>query len=158
MLADQWNSKGRHFSGIVYAHQLRVTVGQIIADLQLIVKAVTMEEIRNAVLFYQFEELLRFAIKPLQSTTLIELLPSRNLNPALLLRASNFLAAMDQPGTPVNPTPTLFAVPCRARIQGMSSHGRKRNARCRRAASHMLNTSDAATTDQQARMTTGQRL
>ena len=44
VLADQWNSKGRHFAGIVYAHQLRVTVGQIIAELQLIVEAVTWKK------------------------------------------------------------------------------------------------------------------
>jgi len=51
VLADQWNKEGRHFAGIVYAHQLRVTIGQIIADLRLIVEAVTADEIRDIVLF-----------------------------------------------------------------------------------------------------------
>ena len=32
------------FSGIVYAHQLRVTVGQMVEDLELIAKATSKEE------------------------------------------------------------------------------------------------------------------
>ena len=51
VLAHAWQSAGRHFSGIVYAHQLHVTIGQIIADLQLIVEAATMDEIRDTVIF-----------------------------------------------------------------------------------------------------------
>jgi hypothetical protein len=32
------------FSGIVYAHQLRVTIGQMVADLDLIAKVTILEE------------------------------------------------------------------------------------------------------------------
>jgi hypothetical protein len=36
---------------LVYAHQLRATVGQIVADLCLILEAATPEELRDSVLF-----------------------------------------------------------------------------------------------------------
>jgi hypothetical protein len=39
------------FSGIVYAHQLRITIGQIVEDLELIAKATTTEEWRNRIEF-----------------------------------------------------------------------------------------------------------
>jgi hypothetical protein len=35
---------GKHFSGIVYAHQLRVTIGQMVEDLELIATATSKEE------------------------------------------------------------------------------------------------------------------
>jgi hypothetical protein len=50
-LADQWRSAGRHFPGVVYAHQLRATVGQIVTDLQLILETSTAAELYDAVLF-----------------------------------------------------------------------------------------------------------
>ena len=50
-LADQWQSAGRRFAGVVYAHQLRATVGQIVTDLQLILEASTPAELCNSVLF-----------------------------------------------------------------------------------------------------------
>ena len=50
-IADDWQRVGRHFAGVVYAHQLRATVGQIVADLHLILEASTAEELRNSVLF-----------------------------------------------------------------------------------------------------------
>jgi len=34
----------RDFSGIVYAHQLRVTIGQMVEDLELIARATSREE------------------------------------------------------------------------------------------------------------------
>ena|ERR1700722_19721943 len=36
--------EGRHFSGIVYAHPLRVTIGQMVEDLELIATATGAEE------------------------------------------------------------------------------------------------------------------
>lgn len=51
ILAAHWQSTGRLFAGVVYAHQLQATVGQIITDLQLLVETVLSEEIRNSVLF-----------------------------------------------------------------------------------------------------------
>jgi hypothetical protein len=35
---------GEDFSGVVYAHQLRVTIGQMVEDLDLIATATTREE------------------------------------------------------------------------------------------------------------------
>ncbi len=39
------------FSGIVYGHQLRVTVGQCVEDLELISTLVEPEEVKNQVIF-----------------------------------------------------------------------------------------------------------
>jgi hypothetical protein len=50
-VADNWQRTSRHFAGLVYAHQLQATVGQIVADLQLILEATTLDEMRDAVLF-----------------------------------------------------------------------------------------------------------
>jgi len=36
--------EGEDFSGVVYAHQLRVTIGQIVGDLELIAAATSKEE------------------------------------------------------------------------------------------------------------------
>ena len=36
MVALEWQASKRWFSGVVYSHQLRITVGQAIRDLQLI--------------------------------------------------------------------------------------------------------------------------
>jgi hypothetical protein len=36
--------EGAHFCGIVYAHQRRVTIGQIVEDLELLATATSMEE------------------------------------------------------------------------------------------------------------------
>ncbi len=35
---------GQQFSGIVYAHQLRITIGQMVEDLELIANATSQEE------------------------------------------------------------------------------------------------------------------
>jgi hypothetical protein len=37
------------FSGIVYAHQLRVTIGQMVEDLELITKAASRDEWRGRI-------------------------------------------------------------------------------------------------------------
>ncbi len=50
-IADQWQRDGRDFAGLVYAHQLHATIGQIVADLQLILEVATLDEMRNTVLF-----------------------------------------------------------------------------------------------------------
>lgn len=51
VLADQWRRAGHHFSGVVYAHQLRATLGQIVSDLQIVLEVATDEEMRDIVLF-----------------------------------------------------------------------------------------------------------
>jgi hypothetical protein len=40
---------GEEFSGIIYAHQLRVTIGQMVADLDLIAKTTSAEEWRGRI-------------------------------------------------------------------------------------------------------------
>ena len=42
---------GQRFAGLVYAHQLGITIGQCIADLELIARATDPEEWTNAVVF-----------------------------------------------------------------------------------------------------------
>jgi hypothetical protein len=51
VIADDWQRSGRHFAGVLYAHQLQGTVGQIVADIQLVLEVATPDEIRDAVLF-----------------------------------------------------------------------------------------------------------
>ncbi len=43
--------KGVHFSGVIYAHQIRVSVGTCIRDLEIIAKAGELEDIENRVEF-----------------------------------------------------------------------------------------------------------
>ena len=40
---------GRAFSGVIYAHQLRITVGQCIRDMELLTKACEPEDLANLV-------------------------------------------------------------------------------------------------------------
>ncbi len=41
--------EGGDFSGIVYAHQLRITIGQMVQDLELIASATSYEEWRGRI-------------------------------------------------------------------------------------------------------------
>lgn len=49
--ASRRQAAGRPFSGIIYAHQLRVSIGQCIRDLELIAKLGEPEELASRVLF-----------------------------------------------------------------------------------------------------------
>jgi len=40
----QWLREHRDFSGIIYSHQLRITIGQMVEDLELIARATSPEE------------------------------------------------------------------------------------------------------------------
>ena len=42
--ATQRLREGEDFSGVVYAHQLRVTIGQMVEDLELIATATSKDE------------------------------------------------------------------------------------------------------------------
>lgn len=44
-------SRGQGFSGIVYAHQLRITIGQMVEDLELIALATSPEDWRSKIEF-----------------------------------------------------------------------------------------------------------
>lgn len=43
--------EGASFSGVIYAHQLHVTIGDCVRDLELIAQALGREEIANRLLF-----------------------------------------------------------------------------------------------------------
>ena len=49
VIANAWQREGREFAGIVYAHQLRVGVGQFINDLEVIAKGSDPADLRNRV-------------------------------------------------------------------------------------------------------------
>lgn len=40
----RWSSERQDFSGIIYAHQLRITIGQMVEDLELIATATSRDE------------------------------------------------------------------------------------------------------------------
>jgi hypothetical protein len=48
-ITHQWLLDGRDFAGLVYAHQLSISVGQAIRDLELIAKVLEPDDIRNRV-------------------------------------------------------------------------------------------------------------
>ena len=43
VLAESWQRTGKHFAGLVFAHQRYVSFGQMIVDLELIAKATDLE-------------------------------------------------------------------------------------------------------------------
>ena len=51
VLADQWLQAGRTFGGLVYAHQLSVTIGEAVRDLTLIAQVLEPEDMQNHVEF-----------------------------------------------------------------------------------------------------------
>jgi len=50
-IGHHWQRTSREFTGIVYAHQLKITVGQAITDLELIATFMTADEMRNRIEF-----------------------------------------------------------------------------------------------------------
>jgi hypothetical protein len=51
VLAARWQQDRREFAGMVYGHQLRVTVGGAVRDIALIASVMTGTEMRNRVEF-----------------------------------------------------------------------------------------------------------
>ena len=47
--AETWQAAGRHFSGLVFAHPLEVTIGQFVGDLEIISFASESGECENQV-------------------------------------------------------------------------------------------------------------
>jgi hypothetical protein len=47
--AKQRQTEGIAFTGVIYAHQLRITIGRCVQDLELIAKAAEAEELANRV-------------------------------------------------------------------------------------------------------------
>ena len=51
VITEQWLQTNREFSGLIYAHQLSITIGQAIRDLTLMAQVFEPENIRNRVEF-----------------------------------------------------------------------------------------------------------
>jgi len=51
VVAAQWHDAGRAFAGLVYAHQLRVTIGQAVRDLELLATTLEPGDMHNRVEF-----------------------------------------------------------------------------------------------------------
>jgi hypothetical protein len=49
VLAEDWQRIGRHFSGLIFAHQRYVSFGEMISDLELIAKATDADYWENRV-------------------------------------------------------------------------------------------------------------
>lgn len=49
--AAKCHRAGKAFSGVIYAHQLRVTIGVCVQDLEIIAKGVDASEMENQVIF-----------------------------------------------------------------------------------------------------------
>lgn len=49
--ANKRQQTDEHFAGVIYAHQLNITVGRCIGDLELIAKATDLDEWLNAVVY-----------------------------------------------------------------------------------------------------------
>src|SRR5262245_29888297 len=54
VLADEWLSKRREFAGVIYAHQLGITIGQAIRDLELIAKVMEPADMKNRIEFLPY--------------------------------------------------------------------------------------------------------
>jgi Domain of unknown function (DUF5615) len=50
-LTHHWLQTGRAFAGLIYAHQLSVTIGRAIRDLELLAQALDPEDMRNHIEF-----------------------------------------------------------------------------------------------------------
>jgi hypothetical protein len=53
-IAQQRLQTGRDFSGMVYAHQLAISIGQAVRDLELVTKALDLDDMRNRVEFLPY--------------------------------------------------------------------------------------------------------
>jgi hypothetical protein len=49
--AGQFHASGVPFAGLIYAHQLRITVGQFVQDLELIARVLTVEQLQGQIQF-----------------------------------------------------------------------------------------------------------
>jgi predicted nuclease of predicted toxin-antitoxin system len=53
-VTHNWLKTGKNFSGLVYAHQQQITLGQAVKDLELIAKALEPHDMRNRIEFIPF--------------------------------------------------------------------------------------------------------
>ena len=50
-IGSQWQQAGHEFPGIVYAHQLRLGIGALIDELELLAQCMEEHELQNQVIF-----------------------------------------------------------------------------------------------------------
>jgi len=55
VLAESWQAEGKHFSGLIFGHQLGGTIGQFVQDLELIAQASEPDEWINGVEYIPFK-------------------------------------------------------------------------------------------------------
>jgi hypothetical protein len=51
VLTEQWLRTGRSFAGLIYAHQLGITIGQAIRDLTLLAQVLDPKDMHNQIEF-----------------------------------------------------------------------------------------------------------
>ncbi len=49
VVANEWQESGRDFAGLFYGHQLQLTIGQAVRDLQIAAEILELSEIQNRV-------------------------------------------------------------------------------------------------------------
>ena len=49
VIGNRWLQTGREFTGLVYAHQLAITIGKAVRDLELMALALDSEDMRNRI-------------------------------------------------------------------------------------------------------------
>ncbi|MBI5759123.1 MAG: DUF5615 family PIN-like protein [Planctomycetales bacterium] len=50
-IANDRMTRGQEFAGVVYAHQLHITIGQAVRDLDLIARVLSIEDVTNRVIY-----------------------------------------------------------------------------------------------------------
>ena len=48
-VANQWNQTGKEFAGLFFGHQLHLTIGQAVRDLELAATVLEPQDLRNPV-------------------------------------------------------------------------------------------------------------
>ncbi len=51
VIAHHWLETGREFSGLVYAHQLNITIGRAVRDLELLARVLEPNDMHNHIEF-----------------------------------------------------------------------------------------------------------
>ncbi len=51
VIAHQWQGTGREFSGLIYAHQLNITIGRAVRDLALLAQVLEPNDMQNHIEF-----------------------------------------------------------------------------------------------------------
>jgi len=51
IIGNRWQQDRHNFAGIIYAHQLNITIGQAVRDLKLMAEVLEPEDMRNKVEF-----------------------------------------------------------------------------------------------------------